>query len=302
MKACYDCMGRNGCICHILHSAISGGIVDNEPAKAVIQKIHQVAGAHNRSYAFRYALQEEQRKLKIKERILIQDVITRWGSVDIACASFLDHPDDKNPEDDSFFQFQAVNNALRRMKWPKDKIQSLVFTKSEMIRVKLIHNFLNKFDVYSTTLGGSKYVTSSLVLPMILSIQSHLKETPDDPSFIKDMKDEIFLQLNRRIKENESLVVLKKCTSLDPRFKRLKVIKDKQEREDIFDSLEDELRSLITLKQATVDSGSCDEADIDDPEPKKRKLGLDFSESEDEDEDCRTPQPDTLKVEFKAYR
>ena len=114
--------------CHILHSAISGGIVDNEPAKAVIQKIHQVAGAHNRSYAFRYALQEEQRKLKIKERILIQDVITRWGSVDIACASFLDHPDDKNPEDDSFFQFQAVNNALRRMKWPKDKIQSLVFT------------------------------------------------------------------------------------------------------------------------------------------------------------------------------
>ena len=177
MKACYDCMGRNGCICHILHSAISGGIVDNEPAKAVIQKIHQVAGAHNRSYAFRYALQEEQRKLNIKERILIQDVITRWGSVDIACASFLDHPDDKNPEDDSFFQFQAVNNALRRMKWPKDKIQSLVFTKAEMIRVKLIHNFLNKFDVYSTTLGGSKYVTSSLVLPMILSIQSHLKET-----------------------------------------------------------------------------------------------------------------------------
>ena len=222
--------------------------------------------------------------------------------MDRACASFLDHPDDNKSDDESFLNFQAVNNALRRMKWQKEKIQSLLFVKSDMIRVKLIHNFLNKFDVYSTTLGGSKYVTSSLVLPMILSIQSHLKETPDDPSFIKDMKDEIFLQLNRRIKENESLTVLKKCTALDPRFKRLKVIKDKQEREDIFDSLEDELRSIITLKQATVDSGSCDEADIDDPEPKKRKLGLDFSESEDEDEDCRTPQPDTLKVEFKAYR
>ena len=303
MKACYDCRGRNGCICHILHSAISEGIKDNDPAKAVIQKIHQVAGSHNRSYAFRNALTEEQTKLKIKERILIQDVQTRWGSVDRACASFLDHPDDNNPDDENaFLNFQAVNSALRRMKWPKDKIQLLVFTKPEMLRVKIIHKFLNTFDVYSTTLGGSKYVTSSLVLPMILSIQSHLKETPDDPSFIKDMKDEIFLQLNRRIKENENLGVLKKCSALDPRFKRLKVIKNKEEREEIFQSLEDELRSILTLKRAVVDIGSNDEADIDEPEPKKRKLGLDFSESEDEDDVERSAQPDSLKVEFKAYR
>ena len=49
-------------------------------------------------YVYKYGLQEAQKKLKIKQRPLLQDVATRWGSTRASRASFLDHKDDNNDE------------------------------------------------------------------------------------------------------------------------------------------------------------------------------------------------------------
>ena len=128
MKAAFQ-DERNGCMAHMLHNSITHGIKENEFIVDVIKKCRNVAGKHNRSYALRYALQEEQKKLKITERVLLQDVSTRWNSVKVSLSSFLDHKDDiVGAEDESFKNFDAVNNAILRMKWKKDVIIELLFS------------------------------------------------------------------------------------------------------------------------------------------------------------------------------
>ena len=304
MKAAYNDEERNGCISHMLHNSITNSLKDNEPINEVLSKCRKVSGKHNRSYAFRYALEDEQKNLNIKQRVLIQDVATRWGSIRISTSSFLDHKEDMHGNnDDSFRNFEAINNALMRMKWKKETVAPLLFSRSDMIRIKVLNEFLTTFDVYSTTLGGSKFVTCSVVLPTIRSIQTHVADNPDDPSFIRDLKDNVFADFNDRIHRDLDLCTLRKCTALDPRFKKLKVVREKLDREAVFESLERELKSIVeSEKKDQIVSLSDDESTSvgSGSLSKKRKLGLDFSESESDEEVMS--DMDSIKLEFQCYR
>lgn len=147
-------------------------------------------------------------------------------------------------------------------------------------------------------------MTSSIVLPVIKSIQSHLQESNDDPSYIKNLKDDIYEDLNDRMKNDLNLTVLKKCTALDPRFKKLKVVSNKMEREHIWLTLEQELRDMLKAKESEVgNTDNLDNIELQDSEAKRRKIGLDFSESESETEDDVIATTfDPIKIEFESYR
>ena len=90
-----------------------------------------------------------------------------------------------------------------------------------MIRIKNINKLLKKIDVFSTTLGGAKFVSSSIVLPVVKSIRKILQPDDEDPSYISEMKRNILDDFKVRCSDNINGSSLLKVTALDPRLKNL---------------------------------------------------------------------------------
>ena len=62
-----------------------------------------------------------------------------------------------------------VNNAaLRKIKYRgEQKLTQYLLTEEDMTQISTVNRFLTKLDIFSTTLGGDQYVTSSVLLPVI---------------------------------------------------------------------------------------------------------------------------------------
>ena len=88
-----------------------------------------------------------------------------------------------------------------------------------------MNKFLTKLDIFSTTLGGDKYVTSSVLMPVIASMKKMMQEDSSDPLYIARMKQVNLQDFNRRIAKNIETDFFLMATALDPRWKDLKMIK-----------------------------------------------------------------------------
>ena len=288
MKAAYKESERNGCFSHLMHSSLTKGMTSEKIVNETVLKQRKIITKHNKSYQVKYGLQEAQKKLGIKQRPLIQGVVNRWGSTRASTQSILDDEEDqKEPplsavfgnDLDGFLNAQAINETLRKHKFKnKEKLHDYLLTRVDMMRIKNINAFLTKFDIYSTTLGGNKFTTSSIVMPVMKSIQKHLEISEDDPSYIINMKNIIRDDFKERTSQNLNFSFLMKATALDPRFLKLKVISEKSKREMVFNKLIEEARENLRNIQEK------DKSDVELSVTKKRKLGLDWDES-DEDED-----------------
>ena len=296
MKAAFKDHERNGCLAHQIHNSVTEAVTGIKVVDDAIKKLRKVASLHNKSYKFRYNLQAEQEKLGIKQRPLQQDVPTRWGSTRAASGSFLTHKDDLAAcsTDDRFKNFQAINSSLMK----HDK-RNLMFSESEMVKVENVNKFLTSIDVYSTTLGGNKFVTSSIVLPVVAAFKHDMKKCDEDPWYIAEMKEKLLQDFTERTAINLNFEVLQKATALDPRFKNLKVV-DKRLRNKIFDDLEAEMQRL-RRNDENVAAAAAEKSCVERLS-KKPKVELNFSESESEDDDDGDQMSDVVKKEIKDYR
>ena len=293
---------RSGCCAHIIHSTTSAGLSQVETIKDVTGKTSKVCTKHNKSCVFRSEVEKEQAAANLKQRPLIQDVEHRWGSVKASTESFLNHKDDADKEE--FANFEAVNAALRglkpKTKADKEKIQKLIFSLDEMVVVKNLHKFLKSLDVYATNLGGNFYVTSSVVIPTLKSIEHHLKPNMNDPRYIADIKRIMLSDLLERMKKNINFPFMIKASALDPRFKKLKFIPSAQ-REAVFNSLKLEADLAFYGKDVgSSQDSSKNEEDDNKPAKKQRvEVNYDISDSDEEEED--TSQSNVTK-EIERYK
>ena len=177
MRAAFDDEERSGCVAHILHSSITEGYKKITEVKEVIEKNRKIATKYHKSYAFKYSLEEEQKKRELPVRAILQDVPTRWGSTRSSTGSFLDK-EEKGMEAevnrasevfrDQHKNMEAINAALRKIKYRgEQKLTQYLLTEEDMTRISTVNRFLTKLDIFSTTLGGDQYVTSSVLLPVI---------------------------------------------------------------------------------------------------------------------------------------
>jgi hypothetical protein len=306
MLAAFKDHERTGCVAHMMHSSVTLGLTKVPEVNDSIKKHRKIVTKHNKSFKVKYGLQEAQKRLKIKKRPLLQDVPTRWGSTRASTGSFLDHEDDKvevvdvgsavfGEELAGFANAQAINDALRKHKFKKkkEKLKDYLLTDTDMKRIKNVNAFLTKFDIYSTTLGANKFVTSSIVVPVVKSLQQHLEPTDDDPTYIVNMKAIILADFRARVAKYLNLPILFKATALDPRFKKLKVVNNKQGREDVFDLLLAEARKHLDNNNE-VQAAEEEEQQL---MKKRRKYGLDFPESDSDDE-----EEDALQREWDNYK
>ena len=298
MRAAFDDMERSGCCAHILHSTTTTGLKNVEEIGDVTNKMRKVATKHNKSCNFRYSVEKEQAKAEIKERPIIQDVENRWGSTKVSGESFLNHKDDSNKP--KFANFEAINSALRALK-PKSKadkeaLQKLIFSLDEMQVVENLTEFLTKLDIYSTNLGGNFFVTSSVVIPTIKSIENLLQPSMNDPYYMADLKRIMREDIKERVKINVNFPMMIKASALDPRFKKLKFIPS-DSRDIVYKSLKTEADLLLgRTSRATTDEGV--EENTDSTVSKKRKVEVNYNESDSEEDD----NEDEVSKEIARYR
>ena len=74
MRAAFDDEERSECVAHILHSSITEGYKKITEVKEVIEKNRKIATKYHKSYAFKYSLEEEQKKRELPVRAILQDV------------------------------------------------------------------------------------------------------------------------------------------------------------------------------------------------------------------------------------
>ena len=298
MNKMYPPAERSGCMCHIEHSSISKGVEEVPEVKDVILKVRKIATKHNKSHVFKNTFEAEQKKIGLRQRPLIQDVVNRWGSTKASFESCLTHPEDLK-DNDIFDNILAINSTIRKVVKKKFR-DKLILTTTDQMFIENVHKLFTLLDVYTTTLGGADFVTCSIVIPVMKSMRNCLKVEESDPQFMIDLKEEIFAQFEERTKENLNFPVLFLCSALDPRFKRLKFIDGKnkvKEREDVFRKVLVEMRK-VAVEQNEVEPTSTSEQG---PSSKKRKLGLQYDESEDEDDEVETDR-DPVKEELELYR
>ena len=69
---------------------------------------------------------------------------------------------------DQHKNMETINAALRKIKYRgEQKLTQYLLTEEDMTRISTVNRFLTKLDIFSTTLGGDQYVTSSVLLPVI---------------------------------------------------------------------------------------------------------------------------------------
>ena len=296
MRAAFDDDERSGCLAHIIHNSVTEGIKKTPEIKAVIEKNRKIATKYHKSYAFKYQVEEEQKKRGLPVRAILQDVPTRWGSTRASTGSFLDKvekDEEMSTRESDVFREQhqnmdAINSALRKIKYRGDqKLTQYLLTEEDMARIKTVNQFLTKLDVFSTTLGGDKYVTSSVLMPVIACMKKMLQEDSSDPLYIARMKEVILEDFNRRVAKNIDTDFFLLATALDPRWKDLKMIR-RSERDLVFTRLQREMSILTKLNLPAEEMSK-------EP-PKKRRL-LDFDESDDEESN----EEDPMEAELKRF-
>ena len=308
MKAAFKKEERSGCLSHIIHSSVSHAINNVSEVKNVILKSRKISQKHNKSYAMRLGG-------GAKEDFYQRDVENRWGSTRNSTESLLDHEDDLkkrigNPSNrgdgfDEYHNARAINDALRGLKYTKkQKLGDFLLTGSDMARIKNLHKVLTKLDIFSTTLGGANFVSSSIVMPVVKSFQTMLKPDDDDPYYIDLLKRFILDDFQKRIQDNLNCMFLLKATCLDPRFKKLKVLASKDARADVFDHIKEEAIELKAkaMRKETFEAATKEVSGETGGIVKKRKLGLLFEESSDEEEDDDDRDQDILReVSFLVF-
>ena len=296
MRAAFDDDERSGCLAHIIHNSVTEGIKKTPEIKAVIEKNRKIATKYHKSYAFKYQVEEEQKKRGLPVRAILQDVPTRWGSTRASTGSFLDKvekDEEMSTRESDVFREQhqnmdAINSALRKIKYRGDqKLTQYLLTEEDMARIKTVNQFLTKLDVFSTTLGGDKYVTSSVLMPVIACMKKMLQEDSSDPLYIARMKEVILEDFNRRVAKNIDTDFFLLATALDPRWKDLKMIR-RSERDLVFTRLQREM-SILTKPNLPAE-------EVVSNKPKKRRL-LDFDESDDEESN----EEDPMEAELKRF-
>ena len=170
----------------------------------------------------------QQSQKNTTQEVLIQDVPTRWNST-----------------------LQMIERLLRNkepviatLAAPSHKHSLNLLTEAEWEKLRTLKMLLEPCRYATVVLGGEKYVSCSVVLPIVTYLRRFMVVSDDDPAFAVRFKTAFTNDLDARL-GNCNVSWLKLSTALDPRFKRLKCV-PKAERGAVWT----ELQSLI----AAVDS------------------------------------------------
>lgn len=157
----------------------------------------------------------------------MQDVPTRWGSTLEMISRLLTHKD---------AILQSLSTHKHNLTLP---------TEVEWTKLSFLQKLLLPCEKVCKLLGGEKYVTASIVLPIVAYLKKEMIATDDDPGYAAKFKAGFFVDLQTRLDKMECDAVLQVATALDVRFKSLKCLK-KEKRDDIWQLIEHLMTDIET--------------------------------------------------------
>lgn len=264
------------CMAHTLQLAIKHGI-EQSGLNATLSKCRKIVG-HFKHSSLRTkeltTIQQEQQPNSTPTS-LIQDTPTRWGSTLQMIERLTTHK----------------ASVLQSLETHKHNLTML--TENEWSKLTGLQRLLDPCEKASKLLGGEKYATSSVVLPVLAYLRKETTCNDDDSGYACRFKEGFHVDLQNRLSKVEKNALLQISTALDVRFKSLKCM-EKQKREDVW--------HLIERLMADVSVNENDE-----PVTKKLKssalpTNMFELDSESESDSELPPANSKLNLELTLYR
>ncbi|XP_065645444.1 uncharacterized protein LOC136075924 [Hydra vulgaris] len=148
-----------------------------------LAKFHRIVGHFKHSPANHRELHENHIDLDLPQGNLIQHVDTRWNTMYDMLRRMLKHK-------------KAITVTL-----VEQNHHFLTLTESEWEKMEKIADVLQPCKVASELLGGNKYVSSSVVSPIICYLSRETVIQDDDPRYIALFKEKFVNEMERRFND-----------------------------------------------------------------------------------------------------
>ena len=147
----------------------------------------------------KHELTKAQIEKGLPEHSLVTDCPTRWGSQQKMVARILEQ-----------------DAAIRQVLSEDRKTSHLIPTWQDTMVLESISSALTPLQDFTDMLSGEKYVSISLIKPLIKHLRDILLTEKEDES---DLTKDIFHYLEEKYNSPVTAKLLDVCTFLDPRFK-----------------------------------------------------------------------------------
>ena len=236
-----------GCFGHTINLAVKAGLKHN--------KAH-VATAHcsrivTQSPKSNYIVEQKQEALELPKHKFIQDEETRWNSTLDMISRILE-------------QQAALCATLAEV-----KKMDLLPTACEFKLLEDLVEVLKPFKDITSQLSGEKYVTISIIKPILHHVLNDvLKVSGSESACILQIKMEMKTNLEPRYQDPDVQNILNNACILDPRFKHLPFLEN-DERQLLLKNILDELVQMIVIDN---EDNEDNEDEITEPPLKKKSV------------------------------
>lgn len=190
------------CVAHTLNLTVNDAINQNEDLSKLLAKCRSLVTHFKQSSVAAYKLKEKETELNLPELKLKQDVATRWNSTFYMMARMVEL---KQPLTLALADLERAPENLSGTDWASmvDCLPSL-----------------KPFLEMTEFLSGQKYVTMSVIVPLIRGLQHALCNIIPSTDIGRRLRNSLMEMVSRRLGHLESNKIVAKATILDPRFKK----------------------------------------------------------------------------------
>ena len=269
---------RMGCLAHIESKASKKALKNQKCLNKLRSKCRRVVKYARKSCKFKYALQRNQARRKLRKKTLQQEVDTRFTSCHTMLRSILNDPNEKKDDESDMKSIRgnisAINETIDSSNLKRPMKEKLKFKEKEVEMIMKLVEVLDELEEMITLLGGQKYSTSSSVLPILKQFYKCLEIKEDDPLWLYEFKQDLTRETEERCKVNLDRSVLLKCSFFDKRYSNLTCVEDEDEKKEVFKEIKSEAKQLEREDKQNRIEGE-EDSSVETPKKKKsRFLGL----------------------------
>lgn len=195
------------CFAHCINLVVSKALGCVRDIITIIDKVKAIVAYFKHSNVAQDDLRAEQRKDGKTDGTflyLIQEVPTRWNSTFYCLERFL-------------FLSGHVGKILLS---PSHKKAPPMLSGDELSIIGDCLEILRPFELATKDISGEKYVSGSLVIPLIYCVSKSLRQNIASTEPSRSLKSELLKQMDNRLAPLEKNILLGAGTILDPRFKK----------------------------------------------------------------------------------
>lgn len=240
------------CLAHILNLVVQKATDEIPQFQAIREKIKAIVTYFKRSNVAMDDLRAEQAREGKSEGTflyLIQDIMTRWNSTFYA-----------------FQRFVLLSGYIGKILLSsKHKNAPVMLTPMEVDIVRDYITVLKPFEAATKEISGEKYVTASMVIPIVNCVRGQLRKTTPESGTARVLKSRLEEKMNGRVSDLEKRELLAVATVLDPRFKKIH-FQSAVNAASAIAAISREVRQQLRILDEQHSNGSSNDETVTDPD------------------------------------